>query len=55
MVWRQAQGLPLAGPRRCEIPNTGINRVRWDGQRLQILQWADDAHLRGLAVVGTAD
>lgn len=58
MVWRQAQGLPLAGPRRCEIPNTGINRVRWDGSRLQILQWADDAHLRdlsGLAVGDSAD
>jgi 2,3-bisphosphoglycerate-dependent phosphoglycerate mutase len=49
MVWRQAHGLPLAGPRCCEIPNTGLNRVRWDGQRLQILQWADDAHLHGPA------
>lgn len=46
MVWRQARGLPLAGPRDCAIPNTGLNRVRWAGGALEILQWADDAHLR---------
>lgn len=45
MVWREVNGLPLAGPRECAIPNTGINRLGWDGQRLQILQWADAAHL----------
>lgn len=45
MVWREAHGLPLAGPRECAIPNTGINRLRWDGTRLEILQWADAAHL----------
>lgn len=45
MVWREVHGLPLAGPRECAIPNTGINRLGWDGQRLQILQWADAAHL----------
>lgn len=49
MVWRQAQGLPLAGPRACAIPNTGVNRLRWDGSRLEIVQWADDAHLQGPA------
>lgn len=46
MVWREVHGLPLAGPRDCAIPNTGINRLAWDGQRLVILQWADDAHLQ---------
>lgn len=45
MVWREVHALPLAGPRECAIPNTGINRLRWDGARLQILQWADAAHL----------
>jgi len=49
MLWRQAHGLPLAGPRACAIPNTGVNRLRWDGSRLEIVQWADDAHLQGLA------
>jgi probable phosphoglycerate mutase len=46
MVWREVHGLPLAGPRGCAIPNTGINRLAWDGQRLVILQWADDGHLQ---------
>lgn len=49
MVWRQAHGLPLAGPRNCAIPNTGVNRLRWDGRRLEIVQWADDTHLQGPA------
>jgi len=48
MLWRQAQGLPLSGPRGCEIPNTGINRLRWDGQRLHVERWADAEHLHGL-------
>ena len=48
MLWRGAQGLPLSGPRACEIPNTGINRLRWDGESLRIVQWADAAHLEGL-------
>lgn len=48
MLWRGAQGLPLSGPRACEIPNTGINRLRWNGDTLHIVQWADAAHLEGL-------
>ena len=48
MLWRQAHGLPLSGPRQCEIPNTGINRLRWHGGRLHIDQWADAGHLAGL-------
>ncbi|MFO1218486.1 MAG: histidine phosphatase family protein [Burkholderiaceae bacterium] len=48
MLWRGAQGLPLHGPRACDIPNTGINRLQWDGAALRIVQWADAAHLEGL-------
>ncbi len=48
MLWRNAQGLPLHGPRTCDIPNTGINRLRWAGGRLQILRWAEAGHLAGL-------
>lgn len=46
MVWRQLHGLPLAGPRQCEIPNTGISRIGWADGRLELRQWADTAHLR---------
>lgn len=48
MLWREAHRLPLHGPRACDIPNTGINRLRWQGDALQIVQWADAAHLAGL-------
>jgi probable phosphoglycerate mutase len=48
MLWRTAHGLPLHGPRDCPIPNTGINRLRWRAGTLDIVRWADDAHLGGL-------
>ena len=41
MVWRELHGLPLAGPRECEIPNTGFNRLRWDGRMSS--GWGDAA------------
>jgi 2,3-bisphosphoglycerate-dependent phosphoglycerate mutase len=51
MLWRSALGLPLHGRRDCVIPNTGINRLRWQGGGLHVEQWADDAHLAGLDAV----
>ncbi|MDO9073595.1 MAG: histidine phosphatase family protein [Rubrivivax sp.] len=45
MLWRSANGLPLAGLRQCHIPNTGLNRLRWAGDALQIEVWGDDTHL----------
>lgn len=48
MLWRAAHTLPLYGPRACAIPNTGINRLRWNGDRLEIDSWAEDSHLQGL-------
>lgn len=45
MLWRTARGLPIEGLRSCEIPNTGINRLRWADERLSIVAWADAAHL----------
>lgn len=49
MVWRTAQGLGLAGPRRSSIPNAALNRVRLrEGGGIDILQWADTRHLEGL-------
>ena len=49
MLWRTVHGLPLHGARECDIPNTGINRLRWRGGRLDLEHWADDAHLAGLS------
>jgi len=48
MLWRAAHHAPLHGPRLCEIPNTGINRLRWHDDALEIVQWADASHLEGL-------
>lgn len=48
MLWRSAKELPLDGLRACEIPNTGLNRLRWVDGRLLIDGWADAAHLTGL-------
>lgn len=48
MVYRTALGLPLSGPRQSEIPNAGLNRVRLSGEAIEIVQWADTAHLADL-------
>lgn len=48
MLWRTVHGVALEGFRTCEIPNTGINRLRWERGTLKIVQWADAAHLDGL-------
>ena len=48
MLWRTAHGLSLDGLRACEIPNTGMNRLRWAAGTLHIDSWADDAHLVGM-------
>ena len=48
MLYRTVHGLSLTGERRCAIPNAGINRLRAQGGTLEIVNWADDAHLAGL-------
>ena len=48
MIYRSAIGQSLAGPRECTIPNAGLNLVRTDGVRFEIVQWAQTGHLEGL-------
>jgi 2,3-bisphosphoglycerate-dependent phosphoglycerate mutase len=48
MLWRTALGLPVDGLRDCEIPNTGLNRLRWKDGTLVIESWADATHLADL-------
>ena len=48
MVWRHARGETLDGPRRCDIPNAGLNRVRVEGGRFHIDAWGDVDHLAGM-------
>jgi probable phosphoglycerate mutase len=51
MLWRTARGQPIAGLRSCEIPNTGLNRLRWRRGTLEIEVWGDASHLEGLPPV----
>ncbi|KAF1021542.1 MAG: putative phosphoserine phosphatase 2 [Paracidovorax wautersii] len=48
MLYRTAMGLSPHGPRTAAIPNTGINRLRVNGERIEIVSWADERHLAGL-------
>lgn len=48
MLWRTAHGLTLDGLRRCDIPNAGVNRLRWQRGTLHVDSWADASHLEGL-------
>jgi 2,3-bisphosphoglycerate-dependent phosphoglycerate mutase len=45
MIYRTARALGLNGPRQSDIPNAGVNRVRLQGDRIDILDWADVRHL----------
>ena len=60
MVWRGVHAQPLAAPRSVAIPNTGLNRLQAlpcgdghaagaDAPGFVVLQWADAAHLAGMA------
>jgi len=56
MVWRGLHGLGPSGARSCEIPNTGLNRLRHTsagaGQGpvpMELLLWGDAAHLADMA------
>lgn len=48
MIWRTAHSLSLSGPRQSEIPNAGVSRVRVSAGRIEVLAWADTAHLADL-------
>lgn len=48
MIFRTARSLGLNGPRQSDIPNAGVNRVRLRGDAIDILAWADVAHLADL-------
>ncbi len=45
MLWRHAHRLALDGQRACAIPNTGLNRLRWQAGAVSIELWGDASHL----------
>jgi 2,3-bisphosphoglycerate-dependent phosphoglycerate mutase len=50
MIWRTVCAVPLEGRRTCAIPNAGLNRLRLRQGGLEIIEWADEAHLAELPV-----
>lgn len=48
ILYRVATGLALGGPRQCDIPNAGINRLRTDGRHVDIVSWGEVEHLADL-------
>lgn len=46
VVNRLCRGRPLEAARDVEIPNAGLNRLRWEDGRLRLLVWGDVAHWR---------
>ncbi|TFW10333.1 histidine phosphatase family protein [Oxalobacteraceae bacterium OM1] len=47
-AYRAAQGISFDRPRDFDIFNASVNRFRWDGECLTLLQWGDVAHLAAL-------
>jgi 2,3-bisphosphoglycerate-dependent phosphoglycerate mutase len=48
MIYRTARSLGLNGPRQSDIPNAGVSRVRVRETGIDIVSWADTAHLTDL-------
>ena len=44
-LYRAATGMAIEAERDFGIVNAAINRLRWDGERFLLLQWADATHL----------
>jgi probable phosphoglycerate mutase len=44
-VYRAANGIEITAPRNFDVLNASINQVQWDGERLRVLRWSDNAHL----------
>ena len=49
-AYRAAHGMGFDRPRDFDILNASLNRLAWDGSRLQVMQWGDVAHLDVLAL-----
>ncbi|HZW11622.1 MAG TPA: histidine phosphatase family protein [Noviherbaspirillum sp.] len=45
-AYRAAKGLGFSHKRDFDIFNASINRFRWDGQALHLVQWGDIRHLQ---------
>jgi probable phosphoglycerate mutase len=46
VTYRMARGLPLEAQRDFDVPNAGLNRLRFSAGRFEILHWGDVTHWR---------
>lgn len=46
-LYRAAVGVELSAPRSWQIGNATINRLLFNGERLQLVGWSDTGHLEG--------
>jgi probable phosphoglycerate mutase len=46
-LYRAAVGVDLAAPRTWALGNAVVNRLLFNGERLSLVGWGDDAHLQG--------
>jgi probable phosphoglycerate mutase len=49
-IYRQAKGIGYGSPRDFDILNASINRIHWNGDCLQVIQWSDVTHLVDIAL-----
>lgn len=49
-LYRAAHGISLDAERHFDIKNAAINRLQWDGERMQVVQWAEVGHLDALSL-----
>jgi 2,3-bisphosphoglycerate-dependent phosphoglycerate mutase len=49
-VYREATGIGYVPPRDFDILNASINRLVWNGDCMQVIQWSDVTHLVGTAL-----
>lgn len=49
-LYRAAVGVDLAAPRTWKVGNATINRLLYNGERLQLVGWSDTGHLEGDAL-----
>jgi 2,3-bisphosphoglycerate-dependent phosphoglycerate mutase len=49
-VYREAKGIGYVSPRDFDILNASINRLVWNGDCMQVMQWSDVTHLVSTAL-----
>ncbi len=49
-LYRAAVGVDLSAPRSWQVGNATINRLLFNGERLQLVGWSDGGHLEGDAL-----